>query len=126
MVDQFNELCPIGSPVIYWPGFRGGEGRKSTTRSGAWLLGGHTPVVMVEGYPGGIALAHVMPYADPKQVEQAKREARAEVLAEIGERVTQSFDHAYSVSGNGSREGDGYRHRNKQIRTILNSMKAGS
>ena len=46
----------------YWPGAREGEGRKSVTRSEAWLLGGHTPVVMVEGYPGGIALSHVMGY----------------------------------------------------------------
>jgi aconitase B len=62
-VEQFNEVCPIGTPVLYWPGVREGEGRKSTTRSAAWLLGGHDPVVMVEGYAGGIALTHVMPYA---------------------------------------------------------------
>lgn len=61
-IDQFNNVCPVGSAVIYWPGERSGEGRKSVTRSGAWLLGGHTPVVMVEGYPGGIALSHVMGY----------------------------------------------------------------
>ncbi|SDL15012.1 hypothetical protein SAMN05428985_11067 [Nocardioides sp. YR527] len=72
MIDQFNELCPIGSPVVFWPGVRDGEGRKSTTRSVAWLLGDHTPVVMVEGYPGGIALANVMPYAPhPKQAKRA-------------------------------------------------------
>lgn len=62
LMEQFNEICPIGTPVLYWPGERTGEGRKSKTRSEAWLLGGHTPVVMVEGYPGGIALSHVMGY----------------------------------------------------------------
>ena len=62
-IDQFNRLCPIGTPVIYWPGVREGEGRASVTRSAAWLLGGHSPVVMVEGYAGGIALSHVMGYA---------------------------------------------------------------
>lgn len=62
LVEQFNEVCPVGSPVLYWPGERSGEGRKSATRSAAWLLGGHTPVVMVEGYAGGIALTHVMGY----------------------------------------------------------------
>lgn len=59
-VDRFNELYPLGTPVAYWPGEREGDGRQSVTRSFAWLLGGHTPVVMVEGYPGGIALTHVL------------------------------------------------------------------
>lgn len=62
LMEQFNAVCPVGSPVLYWPGERVGEGRKSVTRSAAWLLGGHTPVVMVEGYAGGIALSHVMGY----------------------------------------------------------------
>lgn len=62
-VERFNEVCPIGTPVIYWPGERQKDnGRESRTRSKAWLLGGHTPVVMVEGYAGGIALSHVMAY----------------------------------------------------------------
>ena len=60
-VAQFNSLVPEGSPVLFWPGERTGEGRPSRTRSEAWLLGGHTPVVMVEGYAGGIALTHVCP-----------------------------------------------------------------
>lgn len=67
LVEQFNEVVPIGSPVLYWPGAREGEGRKSVTRSEAWLLGSHTPVVMVEGYPGGIALSHVMGYQEDHQ-----------------------------------------------------------
>lgn len=61
-VSQFNEHVPIGSPVFYWPGVREGEGQVGQTRSPAWLLGGHTPVVQVTGYAGGIALTHVMPY----------------------------------------------------------------
>lgn len=66
-VEQFNEVAPIGTPVLYWPGAREGEGREGVTRSEAWLLGGHTPVVMVEGYPGGIALSHVMGYSASKE-----------------------------------------------------------
>jgi hypothetical protein len=62
-VEQFNEHVPEGTPVLFWPGAREGEGRKSATRSPAWLLGGHSPVVMVEGHPGGIALTHVCPVA---------------------------------------------------------------
>ena len=60
-VGQFNELFPLGTPVIYWAGAREGEGVVSTTRSPAWLMGEHTPVVKVEGYAGGIALTHVCP-----------------------------------------------------------------
>lgn len=52
---------PIGTPVRYWPGLREGDGIESVTRSEVWTLGGHTPVVMVEGYAGGIALTHVRP-----------------------------------------------------------------
>jgi len=63
MVAWFNEVCPVGSPVYYWPGVREGEPRKGVTRSAAWLLGGHTPVVLIEGYAGGIALTHVMGYS---------------------------------------------------------------
>ena len=59
-VEQFNAHHPVGTPVLYWPGTREGDGRESVTRSEAWLLGGHTPVVMVEGYAGGIALSHVI------------------------------------------------------------------
>lgn len=50
---------PVGTPVRYWPGAREGKGRESVTRSDVWSLGGHTPVVLVEGYAGGIALTHV-------------------------------------------------------------------
>lgn len=60
-VASFNENVPVGTKVVYWPGVREpGLEMVSTTRSEAWLLGGHTPVVMVEGYAGGIALSHVM------------------------------------------------------------------
>jgi hypothetical protein len=62
LLEQFNAACPIGTPVLYWPGALEGEGRKSVTRSVAWMLGNHTPVVMVEGYAGGIAITHIMGY----------------------------------------------------------------
>lgn len=58
-VGKFNEVAPVGTPVVFWPGVRKGAGRPSVTRSAAWLMGGHTPVVAVEGYAGGIALTHV-------------------------------------------------------------------
>jgi len=63
MVEWFNEVWPVGSPVYYWPGVREGEPRRGTTRSASWLLVGHSPVVLVEGYAGAIALSHVMGYS---------------------------------------------------------------
>lgn len=61
LVDAWNELHPIGTSVRYWPGFREGDGKTGRTRSTAQLLGGHTPVVWVEGATGSIALTHVDP-----------------------------------------------------------------
>lgn len=60
-VATFNERCPIGTPVRYWPGIREGDGREGQTRSAAQLLSGHTPVVWVTGHAGCIALTHVEP-----------------------------------------------------------------
>lgn len=56
---RFTERHPIGTPVRYWPGLRKGEGRASTIRSRAWVMGGGHVVVKVDGYPGGISLTHV-------------------------------------------------------------------
>ena len=59
IVWEFNRTTPVGSPVRYWPGARQGEGKVSTTRTRAQVLGGHTPVVWVEAEAGCIALTHV-------------------------------------------------------------------
>ncbi|WP_047471571.1 hypothetical protein [Streptomyces sp. M10] len=67
--EQWNALHPVGTPVFAFPGFRPEDEQagwsceriESQTRSRAWTLGGHTPVVMVEGRVGGIALTHVDP-----------------------------------------------------------------
>jgi hypothetical protein len=56
----WNARHPIGTPVAFWPGFKDGEGRASVTRTPAWVIC-DTPVVSVDGYPGGIALTHVTP-----------------------------------------------------------------
>ncbi len=58
-VERFNRANPVGTPVLFWPGVRKGEGRESKTRTEAQVLSGHTPVVWVEGYAGCIALTHV-------------------------------------------------------------------
>lgn len=56
-----GDRLPLGTPVLYWPGARTGEGRLSVTRTPIWKVGSGTEVVSVEGYSGGIALTHVEP-----------------------------------------------------------------
>jgi hypothetical protein len=63
--EQWNTLHPVGTPVIAYPGVRpeysGDEYTRleTVTRSRAWNLGHGTPVVLVDGYSGGICLSHV-------------------------------------------------------------------
>ena len=59
-----GERLPEGTPVLYWPGVRRGEGRRSVTRTPIWKMGSGTEVVSVEGYPGGIALTHIEPITE--------------------------------------------------------------
>lgn len=56
--DEFNARHPVGTPVLFWPGAREGEGRASFTRTPAWLMSSAV-VVSVDDYPGGIALSHI-------------------------------------------------------------------
>lgn len=84
--DEWNELYPIGTRVMAYPGVRPddplavtvrrreAEGKvvdpgsaelcqslDTVTRSRAWPLGHGKPVVMVDGYSGGICLTHIYP-----------------------------------------------------------------
>lgn len=64
---EWNERYPIGTPVRAYPGERGGRHLDTRTRSTAWTLPSlptGTPVVLVDGHAGGIALTHVDP-AEP-------------------------------------------------------------
>lgn len=60
-VDALSNRYPIGTPCRYWPGARWDEPRHGTIRSRYAVLGGHTVVVWVTGYPGCIAASHVEP-----------------------------------------------------------------
>jgi hypothetical protein len=60
---EWNRLYPVGTAVTAYPGVRGEDPLTTRTRSNAWTLGGHTPVVSVDGYAGGISLTHVDPVA---------------------------------------------------------------
>ena len=59
MVDRWNATHLVGTPVLYWPLAREGDGVLSKTRSLAQMFGGHTAVVWVDGARGCIALDHV-------------------------------------------------------------------
>ncbi len=60
--EQFNERVPVGTLVKWWTMLREDEPTgRSATRTPAQMLGGHTPVVWVEGHPACIALSHVEP-----------------------------------------------------------------
>jgi len=67
--DQFNTAHPLGTPVIAYPGIRPEYAAEigttdyprlvTRTRSAAWNLGHGEPVVMVDGFAGGISLEHI-------------------------------------------------------------------
>lgn len=66
--EQWNNRHPVGTPVIAYPGVRpehpaysalNSRRLETVTRSRAWNLGHGEPVVMVDGYAGGISLEHV-------------------------------------------------------------------
>ncbi|WP_412075424.1 hypothetical protein ACLF6K_05755 [Streptomyces xanthophaeus] len=88
--EEWNALYPIGTPVVAYPGVRPedplavavrkrqAEGRfteeadanlcralTTVTRTLAWMLGCGAPVVSVEGYTGGIHLAHIDVIVEP-------------------------------------------------------------
>jgi len=61
---QWNERYPIGTPVMAYPGCRSeddpnDERLVTRTRSRASTLGGHTPVVWVDGHGACISLTHI-------------------------------------------------------------------
>lgn len=65
-VEVWNHRHPIGTAVVAFPGARPSVGTAvtglfSVTASEAWVLGGHTAVVMVKGHGAVIALTHVDP-----------------------------------------------------------------
>lgn len=62
--EQWNQLYPVGTPVIAYPGARPEDIPSATrlvtyTRSEAQLFCGHTDVVWVEGHGACIALTHI-------------------------------------------------------------------
>lgn len=61
VVDGFNRQNPIGTPVTRYRRMNPlRDGVETKTRSEAWLMGGHTAMVMVEGVAGGVAVESVV------------------------------------------------------------------
>ena len=61
---HFNNLHPVGTPVLAYPGappsdFPDVEPLHTKTATPAWVMGGHTAVVAVDGLVGGISLMHI-------------------------------------------------------------------
>lgn len=56
-VNDWNEKYPVGTPVRVMRDM--GDTLTTKTSSEAWLLGGHTAVIQVEGISGSYALDRV-------------------------------------------------------------------
>lgn len=57
LVDRWNKLHLVGAEVTVTKD--DGSKLDTVTRSEAWVLGGHTAVIMVVGISGGYALTRV-------------------------------------------------------------------
>lgn len=66
IVEAWNQVVPPGSVVLVVKD--GGLTVATVTRSEAYVLGGHTAVVMVEGISGAYALDRVIPRAATRPV----------------------------------------------------------
>ena len=63
-VDLFNGACPVGGKVTVR--LDSGEVRETVTRSAAYILSGHTPVVFLEGVRGCYLLDRVTPIIESR------------------------------------------------------------
>lgn len=60
--DYWNEKYPIGTSVTRYKFIDPlREGNETETRSEAWVMGGHSAMVMVDGVAGGVLLESVVP-----------------------------------------------------------------
>lgn len=62
LVDDWNAAYPIGTPVTRYKLINPlAEPQETKTRSAAWLMSGHSAMVMVEGISGGVLVESVVP-----------------------------------------------------------------
>lgn len=61
-VDAWNASYPIGTPVTRYKLIKPlADPQETKTRSAAWVMSGHSAMVMVEGVSGGVVLESVIP-----------------------------------------------------------------
>lgn len=58
-VNDWNSKYPVGKPVEVT--LDDGSIKETKTASEAWVMGGHTGVIKLEGISGGYALSRVRP-----------------------------------------------------------------
>ena len=62
LVAEWNAAHPVGTPVTRYKLIAPlREPEETRTRSAAWLMGGHTAMVLVEGVSGGVMVESVVP-----------------------------------------------------------------
>lgn len=72
-VQKWNAAHAVGTQVRYWAGVREGAGKPGRTTSEAFLLAGHTPVVLIDTCRGCVALAHVQAIAEGQPTGEPKK-----------------------------------------------------
>jgi hypothetical protein len=61
LVDDWNQNHQIGTEVVWHKLINPNrEPQKAVTRSAAWLMGGHTAMILVDNQSGGVALEGVV------------------------------------------------------------------
>lgn len=89
MIEEWNENNPIGTPVLVRRD--NGDIERLFTRSSAWMLGGHTPVVQVQGIVGCYALERVSAVVDPVKAKADLLQQRLdEFVAWLKEQLTKT------------------------------------
>lgn len=67
-VAEWNRRHAVGAFVRYHRIIGEGDGEATRSRSEAWVLSGHTAVVLVEGVSGCVCLDAVRPFAGGQSV----------------------------------------------------------
>ena len=70
----WNNLYSVGTRVRLYLGMLGDEKNsiETVTRSQAWVMGGHSAMIMVQGKTGGWSLTHVRPLLAQSQHPQGE------------------------------------------------------
>ena len=71
-VFDWNQKHPVGTRVMRYKMINPlREGNPTKTRSAAWLMGGHSAMVLVEGVAGGVLIESVVPLDASNHVRES-------------------------------------------------------